>query len=165
MSSEASLTAQQSHPLLVDEAPGLAAELKRLLEQAGEEELVNEVQKLAIFERVDHAHGVDFYTALLQSVLRAHGSLRRPHQAVSNSSRALTNWTTSASAETPRPKARSTMRASPQMSFVMLKVDACPLRSARITSKGIVTLTGNAWQKSDGKLGELGHTVFLAHVS
>ncbi len=76
--------------------------------------------------------------ALLQSVLWAHGSFRRPHQAVSNSSRALTNWTTSASAEAPRPKARSTMRASPQMSFVMLKVDACPLRSARITSKPLI---------------------------
>ena len=80
----------------------------------------------------------DVELALLQSVLWAHGSFRRPHQAVSNSSRALTNWTTSASAEAPRPKARSTMRASPQMSFVMLKVDACPLRSACITSKPLI---------------------------
>ena len=31
--------------------------------------------------------------------------------------------------------------------------------------RGIVTLTGYAWQKSDGKLGELGHAVFWAHVS
>ena len=40
----------------------------------------------------------------------------------------------SASALTPMPKARSTMRASPRMSWVRLNTAACPLRSARITS-------------------------------
>jgi len=40
----------------------------------------------------------------------------------------------SASALEPIPKARSTMRASPRMSCVRLKMAACPLRSARITS-------------------------------
>ncbi len=40
----------------------------------------------------------------------------------------------SASALAPIPKARSTMRASPRMSCVRLKIAAWPLRSARITS-------------------------------
>ena len=42
--------------------------------------------------------------------------------------------TASASAVAPMPKARSTMRASPRMSCVRLKIAAWPLRSARITS-------------------------------
>jgi transposase-like protein len=40
----------------------------------------------------------------------------------------------SASAEGPRPNARSMMRASPRMSRVRLKIAAWPLRRARITS-------------------------------
>ncbi len=70
---------------------------------------------------------------------RAKGrSVEQARQAASSSSCALTNWTASARAEAPRPKARSTMRASPPMSFVMLKAEACPLRSARITSKPLI---------------------------
>ena len=42
--------------------------------------------------------------------------------------------TVSASALGPMPKALSTMRASPRMSCVRLKIAAWPLRSARITS-------------------------------
>jgi hypothetical protein len=38
----------------------------------------------------------------------------------------------------PRPKARSTMRASPQMSRVRLNAPAWPLRNARITSKPLI---------------------------
>ena len=79
--------------------------------------------------------------ALLQS---AGEGARRPRsgqvacQAALSSSRSLTNWTASASAEAPRPKARSTMRASPRMSRVKLKAAACPLRSARIASKPLI---------------------------
>jgi hypothetical protein len=40
----------------------------------------------------------------------------------------------SVSTEGPRPNARSTMRASPRMSRVRLKIAAWPLRRARITS-------------------------------
>ena len=80
--------------------------------------------------------------ALLQSSARAARRRRRmvrwTFQAASSSSRALRNWTASARAEAPRPKARSTMRASPRMSRVMLKAEACPLRSARITSKPLI---------------------------
>ena len=35
-------------------------------------------------------------------------------------------------------KVRSTRRASPRMSRVMLNADACPLRSARVTSKPLI---------------------------
>lgn len=34
--------------------------------------------------------------------------------------------------------ARSAIRASPQISFVMLKANACPLGSARVTSKPLI---------------------------
>ena len=46
--------------------------------------------------------------------------------------------TTSVSALGPIPKARSTMRASPRMSPVKLKMAAWPLRNARITSKPLI---------------------------
>jgi hypothetical protein len=80
--------------------------------------------------------------ALLQSVVA--GARRRPlmvgvaGQAASSWSRSLRNCAASARADAPRPKARSTMRASPRMSRVTLKADACPLRSARITSKPLI---------------------------
>ena len=75
--------------------------------------------------------------ALLQSL--GQGRAGRPaserfRQAVSSSSRPLTNRRACEIAQAPSPKARSTMRASPQMSRVMLKAPAWPLRSARITS-------------------------------
>ena len=59
----------------------------------------------------------------------------RAHAAAS---RSPTNWTASVSAHGPRPKARSTRRASPTMSRVRLKIAAWPLRSARITSKPLI---------------------------
>lgn len=46
--------------------------------------------------------------------------------------------TASVSAVSPMPKARSTMRASPRMSPVRLKIAACPLRKARMTSKPLI---------------------------
>ena len=82
-----------------------------------------------------------FYTALLQSLATGarsgqSGQIARDPTARSNCSR--TSWTTSARAEAPSPNARSTIPASPRMSFVMLKAGACPLRSARITSKPLI---------------------------
>jgi hypothetical protein len=46
-----------------DEVPELATELSQLLEREGETRLATDVQNLAIFDRVDHSHGSDFYTA------------------------------------------------------------------------------------------------------
>ena len=46
--------------------------------------------------------------------------------------------TTSVSALGPMLKARSTMRASPRMSPVKLKIAAWPLRRARMTSKPLI---------------------------
>lgn len=46
--------------------------------------------------------------------------------------------TASASALAPMPKARSTMRASPRMLRVRLKIAAWPLRRARITSNPLI---------------------------
>ena len=54
------------------------------------------------------------------------------------SSRVVMSRTASDRAEAPRPKARSTRRASPQMSPVMLKAPAWPLRNARITSEPLI---------------------------
>jgi len=80
--------------------------------------------------------------ALLQSAGEGRAAGRRSserfRQAVSSSSRSLTNRTASEITQAPSPKARSTMRASPQMSRVMLKAPAWPLRSARITSKPLI---------------------------
>ena len=59
-------------------------------------------------------------------------------QTASGSSRLLTNRIASERTQAPSPKARSMMRASPQMSRVMLKAPAWPLRSARITSKPLI---------------------------
>ena len=64
-------------------------------------------------------------------------SWRRGH-AASSSIRSVTNCRVSARTQGPIPKARSTMRASPRMSRVRLKIAACPLRSARITSKPLI---------------------------
>jgi resolvase-like protein len=64
-------------------------------------------------------------------------SWRRGH-AASSSIRSVTNCIVSARTQGPIPKARSTMRASPRMSRVRLKIAACPLRSARITSKPLI---------------------------
>ena len=61
-----------------------------------------------------------------------------PVQAALGSSRPLTNWTASVRARVLRLKEHLTMRASPRMSRVMLKAEACPLRSARITSKPLI---------------------------
>ena len=58
--------------------------------------------------------------------------------AAARSSCSRISWTISAIAEAPSPNARSTIRASPRMSRVMLKADACHLRSARITSKPLI---------------------------
>ena len=58
--------------------------------------------------------------------------------AATSLSRSQTNWTASIRTEAPRPNARSTMRASPQMSRVMLKANARSLRSARITSEALI---------------------------
>ena len=55
-------------------------------------------------------------------------------QAGWKSALSLRRATASASAPARIPKARSTMRASPRMSCVRLKLDAWPLRRARITS-------------------------------
>ena len=54
------------------------------------------------------------------------------------STRLPSSWTTSARADVPSPKARATMCASPRMSPVMLKADARPLRSARMTSNPLM---------------------------
>ncbi len=59
--------------------------------------------------------------------------LPRCHAGWSSSSSAM-SAAASASALAPIPKARSTMRASPRMSCVRLKIAAWPLRRARITS-------------------------------
>ncbi len=64
-------------------------------------------------------------------------SCRRGY-AASSSICSVTNCIVSARTQGPIPKARSTMRASPRMSRVRLKIDACPLRSARITSKPLI---------------------------
>ena len=53
-------------------------------------------------------------------------------QGASNWSRSSRNCAASARAEAPRPKARSTMQASPR---VTSKADACP---ARVTSKLLI---------------------------
>ena len=57
---------------------------------------------------------------LWRVMLLARG-LARAHAA---SSRSPTSWTASVSADGPRPKARSTRRASPRMSRVRLKIAA-----------------------------------------
>ena len=72
--------------------------------------------------------------ALLQTLVKAHDGLcwrERVAQAAAGSIFSLTNQTASARAEAPIPKARSTMRASPRISRVMLKAAACPLRNAK----------------------------------
>ena len=66
------------------------------------------------------------------------GRLCRASHAMSRSSRSLMSWTASARADVPSPKARSTMRASPQMSPVTLKARAWPIRSARMISKPLM---------------------------
>ena len=90
---------------------------------------------------IDSEH-VGYYPRLCcKPLARAHEGVRpgeRACHAGSSSSSRLTNLTASAATEAPRPKARSTIRASPRMSRVMLKADACPLRSARITSKPLI---------------------------
>jgi hypothetical protein len=50
-------------PLVKDEVPELATQLADLLERTGETVLAAQVQNLAVFERVDHRHGSDIYTA------------------------------------------------------------------------------------------------------
>ena len=52
--------------------------------------------------------------------------------------RSCSNATASVRAHGPRPKARSTIRASPTMQPWKLKIPAWPLRSARITSKPLI---------------------------
>ena len=75
---------------------------------------------------------------LLASAREGRRSSERCDQAASSSSRLLTNRTSSARGQGPSPKARSTMRVSPQMSRVRLNAPAWPLRSARITSKPLI---------------------------
>lgn len=58
--------------------------------------------------------------------------------AASFSSRSLMKRTASVSASAPTPKARSTIRASPSMSRLMLNAAACPLRRTRMTSKPLM---------------------------
>ena len=71
----------------------------------------------------------------LQGERRATETLAYPRRhAVGMLSLSPMTSTASASAPAPMPKARSTMRASPRMSFVRLKIAAWPLRRARITS-------------------------------
>ena len=53
----------QKQPLLIKEAPELAADLEALLVREGEIILAAQVQNLAIFHRSDHRHSTDFYTA------------------------------------------------------------------------------------------------------
>lgn len=48
---------------LTEEVPELAMELRKLLERIGETQLTENVDKLTIFDRVDHFYGTDFYTA------------------------------------------------------------------------------------------------------
>jgi hypothetical protein len=53
----------QNRPLLSDQMPELVLELRKLLEGQGETALAAETPNLKIFERVDHRHGSDIYTA------------------------------------------------------------------------------------------------------
>ena len=79
--------------------------------------------------------------ALLQTFAAAEmgeAGERALHQATFGSRRCVINWTTSERADAPSPKARSTRRASPQMSRVMLNAAAWPLRNARITSNPLI---------------------------
>ena len=80
-------------------------------------------------------------TALLQTFAAAEvgdAGERALHQATFGSRRCVINWTTSERADAPSPEARSTRRASPQMSRVMLNAAAWPLRNARITSNPLI---------------------------